>query len=227
MSKAEELAIKLEGLEAEGIGGKYFSLIAAELRRLAEVERDRDALARHCEKLEADNAALRGKLSAAPEPAQAKSSERADYLRLPPCWVNQDDWISLVGGPVIGKLFPAGRRHIKEVEEPAQAEQPRDEPVAQQEPVLFVSPEQLNGFKDPEEGDFVDASTKPFGRYIPARKTTGGKFTQPLFTSPQVQQPISDEQKRELVGNWFAEGWAINAALGMLGDYETINKIGG
>jgi len=45
----------------------------------------------------------------------------------------------------------------------------------------------------------------------------------PLYTHPQqAREPMTDEQKRELVTNWFAEGWAIKAALGMLGDYETI-----
>ena len=82
MSKAEELAQnyadavsthRLESLYGTSKGytlekarerDEAHSALSAELRRLAEVERDRDALARHCEKLEADNAALRGKLDA-------------------------------------------------------------------------------------------------------------------------------------------------------------------
>lgn len=37
-----------------------------------------------------------------------------NVLYLPACWVNRDDWVSLVGGPVIGKLFSSGRQYIAE-----------------------------------------------------------------------------------------------------------------
>lgn len=60
MSKAIELAKQLE----DGHGWELQEETAAELRRLAEVALDREALARHCEKLEADNAALRERLDA-------------------------------------------------------------------------------------------------------------------------------------------------------------------
>ena len=49
------------------------------------------------------------------------------------------------------------------------------QPVAQDMPVLYVSPEQLAEFKD------KDAT---HGSYLPMRKAPAGKFTQPLYTSP-------------------------------------------
>lgn len=42
-------------------------------------------------------------------------------------------------------------------------------------PVLWVSPGQLEVFKDTDDA--------PFGNYIPARKTSAGKFTMPLFAA--------------------------------------------
>lgn len=65
MSKALELADRItpETDWYEFHAEPWCESAAAELRRLAEVERDRDALARHCEKLEADNSALRQQLS--------------------------------------------------------------------------------------------------------------------------------------------------------------------
>ena len=35
---------------------------------------------------------------------------------------------------------------------------------------------------------------------------------------------LTDWQKRDLVTNWFAEGWAIKAAHGMLDDYDTLMR---
>jgi tetratricopeptide (TPR) repeat protein len=32
--------------------------------------------------------------------------------------------------------------------------------------------------------------------------------------------PLSDAKKHDLATNWFADGWAINAALGLLEDYD-------
>lgn len=43
-------------------------------------------------------------------------------------------------------------------------------------PVLYVSPEQFAHHRDPEGDDSAKA-----GRYLPARKTPAGKFTQPLY----------------------------------------------
>ena len=46
------------------------------------------------------------------------------------------------------------------------------------EPALFVSPGQLADHSDPMDDGYHG------GCYIPARKTMGGKFTQPLYTRP-------------------------------------------
>lgn len=50
-----------------------------------------------------------------------------------------------------------------------------------------------------------------------------------LYTSPPQRKPLTDEQKLELVTNWFAEDWAIKKALGLLHDYdiERAHGIGG
>jgi hypothetical protein len=50
-------------------------------------------------------------------------------------------------------------------------------------------------------------------------------FTIPLYTTPPPRKPLTDEQKSNLVTNWFAEDWAIKAALGMLEDYEAAHGI--
>lgn len=87
----------------------------------------------------------------------------------------------------------------------------------EQEPVAWISPKELlvmrgnayAGAKDwrvnlglePEEGDVG------------------------LYTTPPQRNPLTDEQKSNLVTNWFAEDWAIKAALGMLEDYEAAHGI--
>jgi hypothetical protein len=57
-----------------------------------------------------------------------------------------------------------------------------------QEPMLFVSPEQLAAHTD---------VTSNAGRYIPARKTARGMFTQPLYTRPEPEQSLTDELAAE------------------------------
>jgi len=55
----------------------------------------------------------------------------------------------------------------------------------------------------------------------------------PLYTTPYVptgrQQRtwvgLTDEQKLDLVTNWFAELWAIEKAMGLLDDYEAAHGI--
>ena len=39
-------------------------------------------------------------------------------------------------------------------------------------------------------------------------------------TAPPQRKPLTDEEKRDLVTNWFAEDWAIEKALGLLRDYD-------
>lgn len=42
----------------------------------------------------------------------------------------------------------------------------------------------------------------------------------PLYTHPPQRKPLTDQQKLDLVTNWFAEDWAIKKALGLLHDYD-------
>ena len=48
-----------------------------------------------------------------------------------------------------------------------------------------------------------------------------------LYTTPPPQQrkPLTDEQKLDLVTNWFAELWAIEKAMGLLDDYVAAHGI--
>ena len=61
--------------------------------------------------------------------------------------------------------------------------------ATQPAPVLWLSPEQFANFMDTDEA--------PFGKYVPARKTSAGKFTMPLFAvrAPAPEQPA--EQANE------------------------------
>lgn len=63
------------------------------------------------------------------------------------------------------------------------------QPVGQ-EPVVWVSPEQLEAHADPLRGEG--------GHYLPTRKTTAGKFTKPLFDTPPAQA-VDLAQLRELL----------------------------
>lgn len=67
------------------------------------------------------------------------------------------------------------------------------QPGQEGEVVLWVSPEQFANFKDNDEA--------PFGTYLPARKTSAGKFTMPLFAARAAPQPavVSNE-----LGNFIA-----------------------
>lgn len=59
--------------------------------------------------------------------------------------------------------------------------------ATQPAPVLWLSPEQF--------ANFVDADEAPFGKYVPARKTSAGKFTMPLFAAraPAPAQPVAQQ----------------------------------
>jgi len=46
------------------------------------------------------------------------------------------------------------------------------------------------------------------------------KEVKALYTTPQQRKPLTDEQKQELIGHFFAEDWAQKAAEGLLHDYE-------
>lgn len=56
--------------------------------------------------------------------------------------------------------------------------------TAQAAPALWLSPEQFANFMDTDEA--------PFGKYIPARKTSAGKFTMPLFAALAQAQPVAE-----------------------------------
>lgn len=61
-----------------------------------------------------------------------------------------------------------------------------------QEPALFVSPKQLAALTDPDDPE------GEHGRYLPARKTSKGLFTQPLYTAPQpAPAPLGDDVVRD------------------------------
>ena len=69
------------------------------------------------------------------------------------------------------------------------------------QPVLWVSPEQF--------ANFMDADEAQFGRYVPARKTSAGNFTMPLFAAPA--QPAAEPANADRVPedaalwHWLAE----------------------
>lgn len=66
--------------------------------------------------------------------------------------------------------------------------------AAPAEPVVFVSPRQAMAHTDPDD--------PIHGRYLPARKTSAGMFTMPLYAAPQPPRhgtaPLSDEQIGEI-----------------------------
>ena len=41
-----------------------------------------------------------------------------------------------------------------------------------------------------------------------------------------IRKPLTEEQKLDLVTNWFSEDWAIKNALGLLDDYDTVRADG-
>ena len=75
-----------------------------------------------------------------------------------------------------------------------------------------------------------DEATEHYGKdvyvyYTPNEFKTPAafKYLEPLYTAPPAQEvrvPLSDEQKRELVTDYFSEGWAIEKAMSLLHDFE-------
>ncbi|UXA48491.1 hypothetical protein M0D44_19815 [Xanthomonas prunicola] len=61
----------------------------------------------------------------------------------------------------------------------------------EQEPAIFVSPEQLEVHADPMRGEG--------GHYLPARKSVAGKFTLPLYTAPPAPAAVPVDGLRELL----------------------------
>ena len=81
------------------------------------------------------------------------------------------------------------------------------------QPVLWVSPEQF--------ANFMDADEAQFGRYVPARKTSAGNFTMPLFAAPA--QPAAQQgaayaalpDDREMLKHalWLASSFTVHRYL--------------
>ena len=56
------------------------------------------------------------------------------------------------------------------------------------QPVLWVSPEQF--------ANFMDADEAQFGKYVPARKTSAGNFTMPLFAARAPADSVQEDAAR-------------------------------
>jgi hypothetical protein len=68
--------------------------------------------------------------------------------------------------------------------------QSRLDAMGKGEVVGFMSPEQLELIKDPEDES---------GHYIPLRKTAAGKFVMALYAAPKALAPLSREAVKALV----------------------------
>lgn len=64
--------------------------------------------------------------------------------------------------------------------------QARLDAMGKGESVAFMSPEQLELIKDPEDES---------GHYIPLRKTAAGKFVMALYAAPKALAPLTDERQ--------------------------------
>lgn len=54
----------------------------------------------------------------------------------------------------------------------------------------------------------------------------GRKAWAGVETAPAVKLPLTDERRRDIATNWFAEEWAIRKALGVIDDCEAAHGIG-
>jgi len=70
----------------------------------------------------------------------------------------------------------------------------------------------LTGYKSTGERIFE------FARAIEAEVRIQKSLAEPPAQEARV--PLSDEQKRELVTDYFAEDWAIDKAMNLLSDFE-------
>ena len=101
-----------------------------------------------------------------------------------------------------------------QVSDKPSAEQPRNEPVAQQE---------IRQFRKEGCSDWYDG--------IPDQSDGGGPYqTRVLFTSPQVQQPMSDEQAFQDDGimDWNGKygNWTLPTLMIFIRAVERFHKIG-
>ena len=111
--------------------------------------------------------------------------------------------ISVLCGPD-GKCCISGSDDDRRLIDSALAELAK---AAQPAPVLWVSPEQF--------ANFMDADEAQFGRYVPARKTSAGNFTMPLFAAraPAPAQPAA-ELESQLAQRFDAADMATASAQG-------------
>ena len=91
------------------------------------------------------------------------------------------------------------------------------------QPVLWVSPEQF--------ANFMDADEAQFGRYVPARKTSAGNFTMPLFAAPAqpAAEPANADSVQEDAACWHGLAEYLVGTRTDLDDEivasETINEL--
>lgn len=101
--------------------------------------------------------------------------------------------VALTGSPEAMRCYTDMRTLLQAVADAA----PQQEA---QEPALFVSPKQLAALTDPDDPE------GEHGRYLPARKTSKGLFTQPLYTAPQpAPAPLSDDAKDAARYRWLID----------------------
>lgn len=77
------------------------------------------------------------------------------------------------------------------------------------EPVGFMSPQQLELIKDPEDES---------GHYIPLRKTAAGNFVMALYAAPKALAPLTDKQL-------FANDDLLTINAHHIGDFNIVRKI--
>ena len=148
-------------------------LIAAELRRqharIAELEAELGAV----------GAGGVQALSAAPEAFLKSVTALCSHRGYSPAnieaWDKYDKWIADLWRQAEAMLAASPTP-------PAEQAAPKAAPKQEaQEPALFVSPKQLAALTDPNDS----GGATNHGRYLSARKTSKGLFTQPLYAAPQ------------------------------------------
>jgi hypothetical protein len=74
-----------------------------------------------------------------------------------------------------------------------------------------------------EQDEPVAVVTGAYGgrfTYAPLKDSVILPVGMAFYSSPQQRKPLTDEQKLDLVTNWFSDDWAIEYALNLLHDYE-------
>jgi hypothetical protein len=163
--------------------------------------------------LQQDRKRLHAMLSAAPEPVQAEQpkqkSEQAAF----------EDWLYRVcpSGDVteVQRQWEASSDLANWLE--AQAEQPCNEPVAQQEPFAYF-------YHDALSAEMANSLVHSTLFVLAKDRRPSCRNETPLYTSPQVQQPMSDEQADKLIQEL---GLAALSPGEVIRQVEAFHKIGG